>query len=126
VGVAFNMAMAVSTRHGGATVRRSTVLLFFQCVCVCVYPRHVCVCSQLMWFVRAVSVPTTGLLFSIHAIMGASTTTLSGYDVGGLLAVFLGLVVYNLCDVKTWLRMVSKCGQSPGPHRLPAVEVELP
>ena len=63
-----------------------------------------------MWFVRAVSVPTTGLLFSAHALMGSAATSLSPYDVVGLLAVFIGLIVYNLCDVRSWLhasRLVS-------------------
>ena len=61
-----------------------------------------------MWFVRAVSVPTTGLLFSAHAIMSDAATPLSGYDVAGLLAVSVGLIVYNLVDVRVWYQLMKR------------------
>ena len=59
-----------------------------------------------MWFVRAVSVPTSGVLYSLHAIMGMYATALTDYDVGALCAVFCGLVLYNAPALWTTARRV--------------------
>lgn len=67
-GCAFNMAMAGSIKSGGAT---------------------------LMWFVRAMTLPFGGIIFSFELVMGDSATTLSVYEIFGLVVVFVALIVYN-------------------------------
>lgn len=65
---AMNIAMPVSTRYGGAA---------------------------LMWFVRAMSIPLTGLLFTSSYLMGSYATHLTILQVCGLAVVFGGVVLFN-------------------------------
>jgi len=66
--LAFNLAMPVSTRYGGAA---------------------------LMWFVRALTVPLSGILFSMTFIMGKNAKPLSATQIFGLLVVMLGVALFN-------------------------------
>jgi hypothetical protein len=50
---------------------------------------------QLAWFVRAVSVPFTGIIFSMRSVMGSNASNLSPFDIAGLCTVSVGLIVYN-------------------------------
>merc|ERR1712059_32642 len=67
-GFAFNFAMPVSTRYGGA---------------------------GLLWFVRAMAVPGAAILFSWTWAMGSYATALSPLQVLGLFFVVGGVVVFN-------------------------------
>merc|ERR1712187_748405 len=65
---AFNLAMPVSTRYGGAA---------------------------LMWFVRGMAVPVAGLMYSSPAIMGRHATPMGWYQVIGLAVVTIAILLFN-------------------------------
>ena len=68
-GLAFNFAMPVATRYGGAT---------------------------LLWFTRAMALPFAAVLFSLEAVMGSDATPVSVGEVVSILIVGAALSLYEL------------------------------
>lgn len=58
-----------------------------------------------VWFLRAVTVPASGLLFASELLMGPYSSPITGYDVGGLCVVFLALMLYQWKDL---IKLIAK------------------
>eukprot|EP00698_Gefionella_okellyi_P005085 TRINITY_DN14672_c0_g1_i1.p1 TRINITY_DN14672_c0_g1~~TRINITY_DN14672_c0_g1_i1.p1 ORF type:complete len:399 (+),score=82.76 TRINITY_DN14672_c0_g1_i1:136-1332(+) len=78
----------------------------------------------LVWLLRAVALPISGVVFMSSAIMGALATGFSWWEIGGLLIVFVALVVYSGGEIREYWLMRRRRSEVQYDGKYVAVEAD--